>query len=92
MKTKLMMIMTVIAIFAVSLNLHSSNEEVVFGVPSTQMMRGGSVYCAFNTYVNDCIWTINGIVCIDWPSECGNGVEVGPQEPDPNQPTTPPAA
>ncbi len=31
MKTKFTMIMAVIATFAISLNLHSSNEEVVFG-------------------------------------------------------------
>ena len=31
MKTKFTMMMAVIATFAISLNLHSSNEEVVFG-------------------------------------------------------------
>lgn len=49
MKTKFTMIMTVIATFAISLNLHSSNEEVVFGVPAVQMPRGGPKYCAFET-------------------------------------------
>lgn len=34
MKTKFTMIMAVIATFAISLNLHSSNEEVVFGAPA----------------------------------------------------------
>ena len=42
MKTKFTMIMAVIATFAISLNLHSSNEEVVFGAPAVQMPRGGS--------------------------------------------------
>ena len=41
MKTKFTMIMAVIATFAISLNLHSSNEEVVFGAPAVQMPRGG---------------------------------------------------
>ncbi len=40
MKTKFTMIMAVIATFAISLNLHSSNEEVVFGAPAVQMPRG----------------------------------------------------
>ena len=47
MKTKFTMIMAVIATFAISLNLHSSNEEVVFGAPAVQMPRGGPKYCAF---------------------------------------------
>ena len=34
MKTKFTMMMAVIATFAISLNLHSSNEEVVFGAPA----------------------------------------------------------
>ncbi len=42
MKTKFTMIMAVIATFAISLNLHSSNEEVVFGAPAVQMPRGGT--------------------------------------------------
>lgn len=41
------MMMAVIATFAISLNLHSSNEEVVFGAPAVQMPRGGEKYCAF---------------------------------------------
>ncbi len=41
MKTKFTMMMAVIATFAISLNLHSSNEEVVFGAPAVQMPRGG---------------------------------------------------
>lgn len=40
MKTKFTMIMAVIATFAISLNLHSSNEEVVFGAPAVQMHEG----------------------------------------------------
>lgn len=40
MKTKFTMMMAVIATFAISLNLHSSNEEVVFGAPAVQMPRG----------------------------------------------------
>ena len=47
MKTKFTMMMAVIATFAISLNLHSSNEEVVFGAPAVQMPRGGEKYCAF---------------------------------------------
>ena len=39
MKTKFTMMMAVIATFAISLNLHSSNEEVVFGVKSTVLLR-----------------------------------------------------
>lgn len=41
MKTKFTMMMAVITTFAISLNLHSSNEEVVFGAPAVQMPRGG---------------------------------------------------
>ncbi len=37
MKTKFTMIMAVIATFAISLNLHSSNEEVVFGAPADNL-------------------------------------------------------
>ena len=63
MKTKFTMMMAVIATFAISLNLHSSNEEVVFGAPAVQMPRGGEKYCAFKD---------------DWPDgKCGNGVEIG---------------
>lgn len=46
-ENKFTMIMAVIATFAISLNLHSSNEEVVFGAPAVQMPRGGPKYCAF---------------------------------------------
>lgn len=48
MKTKFTMIMAVIATFAISLNLHSSNEEVVFGAPAVQMPRG-EVYTVLTT-------------------------------------------
>ena len=64
MKTKFTMMMAVIATFAISLNLHSSNEEVVFGAPAVQMPRGGEKYCAFK-------------VCISEDGKCGNGVEIG---------------
>ena len=67
MKTRFTMIVAVIATFAISLNLHSSNEEVVFGAPAMQMPRGGALRCAYNQDVNDCIWTYNGTVCIDLP-------------------------
>ena len=80
MKTKFTMIMAVIATFAISLNLHSSNEEVVFGAPAVQMPRGGGLYCAYNQGVNDCIWTYNGTVCIDLPGECGTGAIGRPGE------------
>ena len=63
MKTKFTMIMAVIATFAISLNLHSSNEEVVFGAPAVQMPRGGPKYCAFEAECED--------------GKCGTGVEVG---------------
>lgn len=50
MKTKFTMIMAVIATFAISLNLHSSNEKVVFGAPAVQMPRGGEgVYTVLTT-------------------------------------------
>lgn len=49
MKTKFTMIMAVIATFAISLNLHSSNEEVVFGAPAVQMPRGGSKVLCFRS-------------------------------------------
>lgn len=77
MTTRLTMIMAVIATFAISLNLHSSNEEVVFGAPAVHMPRGGNVYCVYNPNVNDYIWTYNESVCIDTPGECGTGDEVG---------------
>ena len=51
MKTKFTMMMAVIATFAISLNLHSSNEEVVFGAPAVQMPRGGPKYCAFEAKI-----------------------------------------
>ena len=54
MKTKFTMMMAVIATFAISLNLHSSNEEVVFGAPAVQMPRGGEKYCAFKDDWPDC--------------------------------------
>ena len=54
MKTKFTMIMAVIATFAISLNLHSSNEEVVFGAPAVQMPRGGPKYCAFEAEWENC--------------------------------------
>lgn len=56
MKTKFTMMMAVIATFAISLNLHSSNEEVVFGAPAVQMPRGGEKYCAFKDDWPDCKW------------------------------------
>ena len=71
MKTKFTM-MAVIATFAISLNLHSSNEEVVFGAPAVQMPRGGEKYCAFKDDWPDCKMAIEGTVC-----KCGNGVEIG---------------
>ena len=77
MKTKFTMIMTVIATFAISLNLHSSNEEVVFGVPAVQMPRGGEKYCAFKDDWPDCKMAIEGTVCISEDGKCGNGVEIG---------------
>ena len=50
MKTKFTMMMAVITTFAISLNLHSSNEEVVFGAPAVQMPRGGEgVYTVLTT-------------------------------------------
>ena len=70
MKTRFTMIVAVIATFAISLNLHSSNEEVVFG----------ALRCAYNQDVNDCIWTYNGTVCIDLPGECGTGAIGRPGE------------
>ena len=54
MKTKFTMMMAVIATFAISLNLHSSNEEVVFGAPAVQMPRGGEKYCAFEAEWENC--------------------------------------
>lgn len=92
-KTKLLTVMAVIAIFAVSLNLHSSNEEVVFGAPSAQMMRGGNKYCATNDETWECEMATNGTVCISEAGKCGTGVViVPPQEPDPDEPTVPPTA
>ena len=71
------MIMAVIATFAISLNLHSSNEEVVFGVPAVQMPRGGPKYCAFETEWENCKMAATGTVCISEDGKCGTGVEVG---------------
>ena len=77
MKTKFTMMMAVIATFAISLNLHSSNEEVVFGAPAVQMPRGGEKYCAFKDDWPDCKMAIEGTVCISEDGKCGNGVEIG---------------
>ena len=77
MKTKFTMIMAVIATFAISSNLHSSNEEVVFGVPAVQMPRGGPKYCAFETEWENCKMAATGTVCISEDGKCGTGVEVG---------------
>lgn len=77
MKTKFTMIMAVIATFAISLNLHSSNEEVVFGAPAVQMPRGGPKYCAFETEWENCKMAATGTVCISEDGKCGTGVEVG---------------
>ena len=77
MKTKLTMMMAVIAPFAISLNLHSSNEEVVFGAPAVQMPRGGEKYCAFKDDWPDCKMDIEDTVCISEDDKCGNGVEIG---------------
>ena len=64
MKTKFTMMMAVIATFAISLNLHSSNEEVVFGAPAVQMPRGGEKYCAFEAEWENCKMAATGTVCI----------------------------
>ena len=77
MKTKFTMIMAVIATFAISLNLHSSNEEVVFGAPAVQMPRGGPKYCAFEAEWENCKMAATGTVCISEDGKCGTGVEVG---------------
>ena len=77
MKTKFTMMMAVIANVAISLNLHSSNEEVVFGAPAVQMPRGGEKYCAFKDDWPDCKMAIEGTVCISEDGKCGNGVEIG---------------
>ena len=61
MKTKFTMIMAVIATFAISLNLHSSNEEVVFGAPAVQMPRGGPKYCAFEAEWENCKMAATGV-------------------------------
>ena len=61
MKTKFTMIMAVIATFAISLNLHSSNEEVVFGAPAVQMPRGGPKYCAFEAEWENCKWLLQAL-------------------------------
>ena len=71
------MIMAVIATFAISLNLHSSNEEVVFGAPAVQMPRGGPKYCAFDKESQNCDMLNSGTVCISEDGKCGTGVEVG---------------
>lgn len=76
MKTKSMMIMAVVATFAISLNLHSSNEDVVFGVPSAQMLQNDAEYCAFKEDWEDCKMSTMGTVCISKEGECGTGVEV----------------
>lgn len=78
MKTKFTMIMAVIATFAISLNLHSSNEEVVFGAPAVQMPRGGPKYCAFEAEWENCKMAATGTVCISEDGKCGTGVEVPP--------------
>ena len=77
MKTKFTMMMAVIATFAISLNLHSSNEEVVFGAPAVQMPRGGEKYCAFKDEWTDCNMVIEGTVSIREDGKGGNGVERG---------------
>ena len=90
MKTKFTMIMAVIATFAISLNLHSSNEEVVFGAPAVQMPRGGSkvlVKASEKRAGNECNAVksiklqngkmLTGTVCISEDGKCGTGVEVG---------------
>lgn len=87
MKTKLIMGVVTIATFAISLNLYSSDEKMGVNAPRTQVLRGGNVYCAFNDYVGDCMWTYNGATCIEFPGVCGQGI---PVEPDPNAPTLPP--
>lgn len=69
--------MAVIATFAISLNLHSSNEEVVFGAPAVQMPRGGPKYCAFEAEWENCKMAATGTVCISEDGKCGTGVEVG---------------
>lgn len=61
MKTKFTMIMAVIATFAISLNLHSSNEEVVFGAPAVQMPRGGPKYCAFEAEWEIAKWLLQAL-------------------------------
>ena len=77
MKTKFTMIMAVIATCAIRLNLHSSNEEVVFGAPAVQMPRGGPKYCAFDKESQNCDMLNSGTVCISEDGKCGTGVEVG---------------
>ena len=76
-ENKFTMIMAVIATFAISLNLHSSNEEVVFGAPAVQMPRGGPKYCAFEAEWENCKMAATGTVCISEDGKCGTGVEVG---------------
>ena len=80
MKTRFTMIVAVIATFAISLNLHSYHEEVVFGEPAMQMPRGVDLRCADNPDFKDCICTYNGTVCIDLPGECGTGAIGRPGE------------
>ena len=71
MKTKFTMIMTVIATFAISLNLHSSNEEVVFGVPAVQMPRGGTKSTVLSkTEWENCKMAATGTVCISEDGKC----------------------
>ena len=77
MKTKFTMIMAVIATFAISLNLHSSNEEVVFGAPAVQMPRGGEKYCAFKDDWPDCKMAIEAQCVSVKTVNDGNGVEIG---------------
>ena len=76
MKTKFTMIMAVIATFAISLNLHSSNEEVVFGAPAVQMPRGGEKYCAFKDDWPDCKMAIEGTCDIGMASRALKDSEI----------------
>ena len=77
MKTKFTMIMAVIATFAISLNLHSSNEEVVFEhLPMQNATRGSKVLC-FEAEWENCKMAATGTVCISEDGKCGTGVEVG---------------
>ena len=75
-ENKIQMIMVYCNI-CTSLNLHSSNEEVVFGAPAVQMPRGGPKYCAFEAEWENCKMAATGTVCISEDGKCGTGVEVG---------------